>query len=290
MDAVETAHAPDPDRTPYGARGGTPHGLFGFMGREALELGALLLAGGAAHLLVLSLGHSEGGGALLIALGAALVAGASMHRWLRHRRQARAGRARRGRAAPGTGARPPGERLWRLRVAVDDLPGGLAALTGRMAELGADIRLVQVHPGAGEALDDFFLTAPGPVGPERLRAAVARAGGHAPVVEPADVRDLRDTTGRALSLVAAVAGGVPLAEALADLCGADGAEHVAAPPEGTAPDEPAGTALCLSVPGGGHILLRRERVPFTAVEFARCQAFIGAAAAMSRPAAPLGAA
>lgn len=274
------------------------------MGREALELGALLLAGGAAHLLVLSLGHSEGGGALLIALGAALVAGASMHRWLRHRRQARArgargadgrargsrdGGARRSRASTaGTAPRPKGERLWRLRVAVDDLPGGLAALTGRMAELGADIRLVQVHPGAGEALDDFFLTAPGPVGPERLRAAVARAGGHAPVVEPADVRDLRDTTGRALSLVAAVAGGAPLAGALADLCGADGAEHVADPPEGTAPDEPAGTALCLSVPGGGHILLRRERVPFTAVEFARCRAFIEAVAAKSRPVTPLG--
>ncbi|WP_040726616.1 ACT domain-containing protein, partial [Nocardiopsis chromatogenes] len=192
-------------------------------------------------------------------------------------------------AASETAPHSQGERLWRLRVAVDDLPGGLAALTGRMAELGADIRLVQVHPGAGEALDDFFLTAPGPVGPERLRAAVVRAGGHAPVVEPADVRDLRDTTGRALSLVAAVAGGAPLAGALADLCGADGAEHVAEPPEGTPPDEPSGTALCLSAPGEGHIVLRRERVPFTAVEFARCRAFIEAVSAVSRPAAPLGA-
>ncbi|WP_039820456.1 ACT domain-containing protein [Nocardiopsis halophila] len=272
------------DRTPHGAPPGPPSAPHaGFLGREALELGALLLAGGAAHLLVLSLGHSEGGGALLIALGAALVAGASVQRWRRHRRAARE-------PGPGlrtAGPRRQGERLWRLRVAVDDLPGGLAALTARMAELGVDIRLVQIHPGAGEALDDFYLTAPGPVGPDRLREAVARAGGRTPVVEPADLHELSDTTGRALSLAAAVAaGGTTLAEALAALCGADAAEHTAARPDGPGPDELAGTALCLTVPGAGYVLLHREQVPFTAVEFARCRAFVQAATALTGDKAP----
>ncbi|WP_017596399.1 hypothetical protein [Nocardiopsis potens] len=249
----------------------------GFLGREALEIGALLLAGGAAHLLVIALGHSEGGGALLIGLGAALVLISSAHRW---RRQHRGG-PRPARRPRGTG----GERLWRLRVAVEDLPGGLAALTSRLAGLGVDIRLVQVHPGAGRAVDDFYLTAPARVGPDRLRGAVLRAGGRDPVVEPAEVRELSDTTSRALSLAAAVAaGGMEPDGALAALVGADGAVRGGPRREGEDTEGLAGTAMTLAVPGGGTLTLHRGQVPFTPVEFARCRAFVEAVAALAAPA------
>ena len=254
----------------------------GFLGREALEIGALLLAGGAAHLLVIALGHSEGGGALLIGLGAAMVLISSAHRWRRHHGGTRpSARVRRARDAGG-------ERLWRLRVAVEDLPGGLAALTARLAELGVDIRLVQVHPGAGRAVDDFYLTAPAWVGPDRLRGAVLRAGGRDPVVEPAEVRELSDTTSRALSLAAtAAAGGVEPADALAALVGADGAVHRPAPLEGEPAEGLAGTAMTLAAPEGGTLTLYREQVPFTPVEFARCRAFVQAIAVLGVPARTL---
>ncbi|WP_341351880.1 ACT domain-containing protein [Streptomonospora litoralis] len=257
-----------------------------------MDVGSLLLAAGAAHLLVLSLGHSDHGGYLLAATGAALLAASTLHRWRSHRRPHR--RRPPGAAPPqpaaGAAAAPTEvraaaearrERLWRMRVAVDDVPGGLAALTAQMAGCGADIRLMQVHPGGGEAIDELYVTAPAELGADRLREAAARAGGRHPVVEPADVHDLSDTTARALSLVAALARGeASLAEALTAVSGARGAQHRAAPPPGMEREDLRGAVMSLPAPEGGVLLVHRRGVPFTPVEFARCRALVHTAACL----------
>lgn len=249
----------------------------GFLGREFLELGTLLFAAGAAHLLVLSLGHSDNGGRLLIMLGAVLLLVSALHRWRRHRaRLAAARRPRRG-SVSGRG----GDRLWRIRAAVADVPGGLAALTAQIARLGVDIRLMQVHPGDTEAIDEFYVSAPLRVGADRIRAAVTRAGGREPVVEPADVHELSDTTSRALSLAAGIVNGTETLErALAALSGAHEVDRLGEPAEGPYEDDLAGTAMTLSAPQGGVLVVRRAGAPFTPVEFARCRALVQVTASL----------
>ncbi|MEE2044858.1 ACT domain-containing protein, partial [Nocardiopsis tropica] len=191
----------------------------GFLGREALDLGALLLAAGASHVVVLSLGHSDGGVRTLIGVGVLLLAVSALHRWHRHR-AAHAPRRRGPRAdAAGSGAGdaagtapyaahdPADDRLWGVRVTVADVPGGLAALTARFAALGVDIRLMQVHPAGTDAVDEFFVSAPAHVGEEALHTAVREAGGRDALVRPADVHELSDTTSRTLALVSALIAG-----------------------------------------------------------------------------------
>ncbi|MDT0303815.1 ACT domain-containing protein [Streptomonospora wellingtoniae] len=262
----------------------------GFLGQELVDVGGLLLAAGAAHLLVLSLGHSDYGGRMLAAAGAALLAVSTLHRWRRHRAGGRApggrpaapqgGAAGHGGAALPEAARAERERLWRVRVAVDDVPGGLAALTAQMARHGVDIRLLQVHPAAGEAVDDLYVTAPAGAGAEVLREAAVRAGGRRPVVEPADVRDLADTAARALSLLAGLVGGqASLPEVLASVSGARDVARRPAPPPGLEAEDLRRTEMTLPDPEGGVLLLRRE-IPFTPVEFARCRALVRAAACL----------
>ncbi|WP_052809799.1 hypothetical protein [Streptomonospora alba] len=257
----------------------------GFFGQELVDVGGLLLAAGAAHLLVLSLGHSDHGGRLLAAAGAVVLAASTLHRWRAHRAGARP--FGRGPAAPHGGAAdvadpgaPERERLWRVRVAVDDVPGGLAALTAQMAGRGVDIRLLQVHPGGDEAVDELYVTAPAGVGAEVLRATAARAGGRRAVVEPADVRDLTDTAARALSLLAGLVGGqTSLPEALVSVSGAEAVERRSAPPPGLEAEDVRRTEMSLPDPEGGALVLRRA-VPFTPVEFARCRALVRAAACL----------
>ncbi|GAB3440473.1 hypothetical protein GCM10027570_06000 [Streptomonospora sediminis] len=260
-----------------------------------MDVGSLLLAAGAAHLLVLSLGHSDHGGWMLAAAGAALMAASTLHRWRSHRAvraRGRADGAAGGARAPGggCGGAQPGplggdprdrERLWRVRVAVDDVPGGLAALTAQMARRGVDIRLLQVHPGGDEAIDELYVTAPADVGADHLREAASRAGGRHPVVEPADVHDLSDTTARALSLLAGlIAGRVDLPAVLASVSGADSVEHRDAPPPGLAAEDLRGTVMSLVAPRGGVLLIHRSAVAFTPVEFARCRVLVHTAACL----------
>ncbi|GAA4955335.1 hypothetical protein GCM10023224_46090 [Streptomonospora halophila] len=264
----------------------------GFLGQELVDMGGLLLAAGAAHLLVLSLGHSDHGGRMLAAAGAALLAVSTLHRWCRHRAGARASGGRptaRGTAAVPGGAGVPQaagtdrERLWRVRVAVGDVPGGPAALTAQMARQGVDIRLLRVRPtaeeAADEAVDELYVAAPPGAGAEALRAAAARAGRRRPVVEPAGAHDPADTAARALSLLAGlVAGRRSLAEVLASVSGARDVARLGTPPPGLAAEELRRTEMTLPDPEGG-VLLRRE-VPFTPVEFARCRALVRAAATL----------
>ncbi|MGI5119433.1 ACT domain-containing protein [Marinactinospora thermotolerans] len=257
------------------ARHHAPRRRPGFLGRELLELGALLLAAGAAHTFVLALGHSDHGAAVLPALGAVLIVIASGHRWWQHHR------APAEPTASAAGGRE--EQLWRIRVGVTDVPGGLATLTAELARLGVDIRLVQVYPGYTDAVDEFLATAPPGIGPGELADAVVRAGGHDPVVRTADAHELSDTTSRTLALVSGlVTDPATLPSALADLSAAQKVELRPGPPEGMAPDDVSGAVMCLPAPEGGVLVVRREGIPFTPVEFARCRALVDVAALLGR--------
>ncbi|MFC4561782.1 hypothetical protein ACFO4E_07925 [Nocardiopsis mangrovi] len=286
---------------PDTAADGTPAGRPGFIGREFLEIGTLLFAAGAAHLLILALGHSDIGAPVLVGVGAALIIVSSCHRWRRHRTGATAtpdvgdaaDPARRIDARDAAGPDVPGdpsarsaarhgrERLWRMRVGVSDVPGGLAALTAQLARLGVDIRLLHVHPGGAEAIDEFYASVPSDVEPDRLRAALVRAGGRDAVIEPADAHELSDTASRALSLAAGlVAGTATLPRSLAALSGAGGVEHQAVAPPGLTADGLSGERMALASPEGGVLVLSRPGMPFTAVEFARCRALVDVAGSL----------
>lgn len=335
---------------------GTDDHRHGFFGREALDLGILLLAAGAAHLVVLSLGHSDAGVRVLITVGLLLLAVSAVHRWRRHK-AASAPRPPRGsgtvnasgsagpptgtgpyanggltggdgasrgagtsedtappgnaglpgnagsagggsfRSAPSTGEGAPAsagspaggepvrapsdDLLWSVRATVADVPGGLAALTARFAALGIDIRLMQVHPAGPDAVDEFFVSAPAHVGEGDLYTAVREAGGREAAVRRADVHELSDTTSRTLALVSAlVTGATTLERSLLSLASARAVEHTAEPPAGTAREDLTGTVMTLPAPDGGVLTVRREVIPFTAVEFARCRALAHVASSL----------
>ncbi|OOC56238.1 MULTISPECIES: ACT domain-containing protein [Nocardiopsis] len=267
----------------------------GFLGREALELGTLLLAAGAAHLVVLSLGHSETGVRALIAVGLLLLTVSAAHRWHRYRA---ASASRHGRpdgggapaATTATGGPPttapspsrlPDDLLWSVRVTVSDVPGGLAALTTRFAALGVDIRLMQVHPAGSDAVDEFFVSAPAHMGEGALYTAVREAGGRDATVRRADVHELSDTTSRTLALVSAlVNGATTLERSLLSLTAAQDVAHTERPPGDMAREDLSGTTMTLPAPDGGVLAVRRRGVPFTAVEFARCRALAHVASSL----------
>ncbi|WP_239646328.1 hypothetical protein [Nocardiopsis prasina] len=191
MDAFSGSHAND-DR-------------HGFFGREVLEMGTLLFAAGSAHLLVVSLGHSDSGVRALIVLGVLLLAFSALHRWRRHCRTRRRPSAHTGTAPdpdPAGSASPAEDRLWSVRVSVAEGPGGLAALAGGFAALGVDIRLRQVHPDGSGAPDEFYVSVPPHVDETDLVRAVREVGGRHVVVRTDDVHELSDSTGRPLTVVA----------------------------------------------------------------------------------------
>ncbi|QUX29264.1 ACT domain-containing protein [Nocardiopsis akebiae] len=300
---------------------GTDDHRHGFFGREALDLGTLLLAAGAAHLVVLSLGHSDTGVRVLITVGLLLLAVSAVHRWRRHKAASAprpprdpgevnasgsAGAPANTGSADGRGPfrnhRPAGlpdgegieapaggeplrspsdDLLWSVRATVADVPGGLAALTARFAALGIDIRLMQVHPSGADAVDEFFVSAPAHVGEGDMYTAVRAAGGRDAAVRRADVHELSDTTSRTLSLVSAlVTGATTLERSLLSLASARAVEHTAEPPAGTAREDLSGTVMTLPAPDGGVLTVRREVIPFTAVEFARCRALAHVASSL----------
>ncbi len=243
-------------------------------------MGTLLFAAGAAHLLVVSLGHSDSGVRTLIVLGVVLLVFSALHRWRRHRRSRRRPPSPLpGTAFPGRSASPVEDRLWSVRVTVADVPGGLAALTGRFAALGVDIRLMQVHPDGTDAVDEFFVSVPPVLDEADLRRAVRDAGGRHAVVRTADVHELSDTTSRTLAMVdALVTGATTLERCLLALAAAHDVRRVEVPEgvggdgHGGAREELSGTAMALPAPGGGVLAVHRAGVPFTPVEFARCRA------------------
>lgn len=66
--------------------------------------------------------------------------------------------------------------LWRVRTTLPDRPGSLAALAQHCTEAGADIRGLQIFPGAEEVTDELVLETPDGWTEAELRGLVERAG------------------------------------------------------------------------------------------------------------------
>jgi hypothetical protein len=248
--------------------------------REIIELAVLFLAVGTAGLFTEVLGRRHYGWSLLMALGAALLAASVLQWWWRVH-----GPGRLRATTPFVSVRRAGGlddtlgewrddlNLWRVRAAVRDRPGSLAAVCERLAALGANIVGMQVHPLAEGVLDEFLVDVPPAVGAGELTAAVAAAGAAVSVVDRAARDDLTDTPARVLTLAARLASGdAGLPVALHDLFGQCA---VTWDPREVSEASCAGTLITLADPSGGTLLVSREALDFTPTEFARARALVG---------------
>ncbi|MEB3370429.1 GNAT family N-acetyltransferase [Saccharopolyspora mangrovi] len=246
--------------------------------REIVELAVLLLAAGAANLVVTGVRSHSGATLLLLSLGAVLMLVGAVRWW--SRRDLGPGVALTGGDEPAADPTAPEaafvpQHLWRLRARVTDTPGRLAKLAGALAALGGDIRTMQVHPVAGGAVDEVLLHVPAQVRHAELVAVVEAAGGYDVTASRADVRELDDVPTRTANLANDLVNGrTDLARGLRSLLGhvdVRWQEEAEAPLEIGAFTE---TAMCLAEPGGGVLVLTRPGGAFTPAEFARARALV----------------
>jgi hypothetical protein len=247
--------------------------------REIVELAALFLAVGLAHLLATLLGHQEPGPVVLVGLGVALIGGAAIHKRMRRRPR------RKGAALPvDEGAGSP-MALWRIRMRVVERPGRLATVAGAFGRLGCNILALHIAPTGSsaitpagcDALDEFVIEAPPGLPLDVLAKALTDAGGHDLVIVPAQVKDLTDPGVQALILAQRV-GADPdrLPEAMAELLRVSQVEWRR---PGDTVDEGAvlNTTMVISVNPDRALLVRRPELPFTPTEAARAAALTAAA-------------
>jgi hypothetical protein len=258
--------------------------------RELIELAVLFLAVGTAGLFTEVLGRRHYGWMLLMFLGAALLAASVLQWWWRVHGPGRLRATtpfvsvRRADGIDGFDA-ALGEwhedlNLWRIRAAVRDSPGSLAAVCERLAALGANIVGLHVHPLGEGVLDEFLVDVPPAVRAEALAAAVAAAGAEVSLVDRAARDDLTDAPARVLTLAARLAAGdAGLPVALHDLFGQCA---VTWDPREVPEPSCAGTLITLADPGGGTLLVSREALDFTPTEFARARALVGLCAELRR--------
>jgi hypothetical protein len=274
-----------------GRRGGSPG-----WHRELVELGALFLAVAVADLFANMLAHRPLGPVMLIALGVSLLLSAALHRRCTHRPArlpALAGAASpapdaSGSSASGSNQETAGGRnLWRVRAAVRDNPGSLAALAASLAGHNLNILAIQVHAVADGAVDEFLLHAPSGTADSDVVAATETGGGRDVHAVPADMHDLIDVPTRVLTLAAQVTSTeTQLPAALRALLGASTVcRHDRIGDAQGEPDGVDGTTMRLSDPAGGVLTCERATLAFTPAEFARARALRDLA-----PAAPHGAA
>jgi hypothetical protein len=158
--------------------------------------------------------------------------------------------------------------LWRIRAALDDEPGRLAALTAAIAASGGNVFGLSVQEHEGGPVDEFFVDTPEEVGRFRLIEAVAAAGGRQVTAVPADPHDLVDLPTKALQLVARLlAAPDSLPGVLADLLDADDAWWDDGS-EGAADT----TVLIVPLADGRRVAVARGGLPFTMTEAARAGA------------------
>jgi hypothetical protein len=253
--------------------------------RELVELGALFLAVALADLFANTLAHRPLGPVVLTGLGVLLLLSAALHRLCAHRltRAARPALHACG-SSPGTAE---GRNLWRVRTAVRDHPGSLAALAASLAGHGLNILSVQVHAVADGAVDEFLLQAPSGTARRDVVVATETGGGRDVHALRADLHDLIDVPTRVLTLAAQVTSTrTQLAAALRALLGASTVcrQDRTGGSQGE-PDGVHGTTMRLGDPAGGVLTLERAALAFTPAEFARARALRDLA-----PAAPPGAA
>ncbi|GAA3557618.1 hypothetical protein GCM10022419_042840 [Nonomuraea rosea] len=257
--------------------------------RELAELAALFLAVGLAHLLATLLGHEDPGPVVLIGLGAALIAGAAIHKRIGHKRMGhkRMGRrpGKRAAALPVDGGAGSPMTLWRIRMRVVERPGRLATVAGAFGRLGCNILALHIAPTGSsaitpagcDALDEFVIEAPRDLALDVLAGVLAEAGGHDVVIVPAQVKDLTDPGVQAFVLAQRV-GDDPdrLPEAMAELLRVSQVEWRR---PGDTVDEGAelNTTMVISVNPDRALLIRRPGLPFTPTEAARAAALTTAA-------------
>jgi hypothetical protein len=167
-----------------------------------------------------------------------------------------------------------GRNLWRVRAAVRDNPGSLAALAASLAGHGLNILSVQVHAVADGAVDEFLLEAPSGTACTDVVAATETGGGRDVHADRADMHDLVDVPTRVLTLAAQATGsGAQLAVALRALLGAPTVcrEDRIGEDQGE-PDGVDGTTMRLGNPAGGVLTFERATLAFTPAEFARARA------------------
>jgi predicted amino acid-binding ACT domain protein len=241
---------------------------------EFVELAALFMAVGVAHLFVSLMGHHADGATMLVISGAALVVGAVVHRWW-------GARARR---AVATGQpqitstlrellEMPGEdrRTWQVRATLRDRPGSLAALSGKLAALNVNILAIQVHPTKNGVSDELFVAAPPGVTVKELAAAIDAGGAVDITIVPADTHDLVDPPTRTLGLaIRAAADPRALPDALAELLRATviGESALKGASDGD------GTTVRLLDHTGTPVILSRPGLPFTAAELSRAEVLV----------------
>ncbi|GII25831.1 ACT domain-containing protein [Planosporangium mesophilum] len=241
---------------------------------EIVELAALFMAVGVAHLFVSLVGQHADGGTMLVISGLALMVGAVVHRWwgTRHRRAVAP------RQAPATvpGLRDllemPGEdrRMWQVRATLRDRPGSLAALSGKLAALNVNILAIGVHPTKNGVADDLLVAAPPGVTVKELVAAVDAGGGVDIAIAAADTHDLVDPPTRAFTLaIRAAVDPRALPEALAELLRAT----VGSAPSSRSPAGD-GETVRINDAAGVPMTLSRPGLPFTAVELSRAEALV----------------
>ncbi|MFI7636455.1 ACT domain-containing protein [Nonomuraea sp. NPDC049400] len=247
--------------------------------REVAELAALFLAVGLAHLLATLLGHHEPGPVVLVGLGAALIAGAALHRRLGRRT------VRKPAPLPVEGGAGSPMVLWRIRMRVVERPGRLATVAGAFGRLGCNILALHIAPTGSsaitpagcDALDEFVIEAPPGLALDALAGALTEAGGHDVVIVPAQVKDLTDPGVQALVLAQRVSADPDrLPEAMAELLRVSQVEWRR---PGDTVDEGAelNTTMVISVNPDRALLIRRPELPFTPTEAARAAALTAAA-------------
>ncbi|WFE98124.1 GNAT family N-acetyltransferase [Micromonospora sp. WMMD987] len=171
--------------------------------------------------------------------------------------------------------------LWRIRATVDDRPGYLSVLTASLALRGVNILTVQVHTTEVGAVDDFLVDAPDTIGEADLIAAVERGRGRDCWVARTEARGLVDQPTRALGLATRlVRDPEQTGEVLRATLGVD--EVIWRPTPAAAHDAVGTTTMLLTDPAGGSYELRRQAPSFTPAEYARAQALVELAAAVTR--------
>lgn len=170
------------------------------------------------------------------------------------------------------------ERLWRIRVRLDDKPGRLEMLAKQLADRRANILAMHVHHLENGVLDELVVSTPAEVLPQRLTHAVTKAGGVAIGIWPASALTLVDGQTRALGLagrVAADPGELPLA--IAELLGA---QYL---PDPDPARVPGGTLLEVEAESDrAAMTFLRTGEPFTPAEVARAHRLIDLAVVATR--------
>jgi hypothetical protein len=158
--------------------------------------------------------------------------------------------------------------LWRIRVTLDDRAGELERLTHRLAELGANILGLHVHPMDAGVRDELVVSTPDTIDADELLAAIDSAGGRDVHVWPTTALALVDGQTEALNLAArVVADPAELSHAVSELLGARLVTDQLAITTGLLPDD--GTMLKIPSPWSGLFVFTRPGEPFTPAESAR---------------------